>query len=191
MIQARSELTHFQVTKVDPQTLSRWLDNGEAMLLDVRESTEHAARRIPASRPMPLSFFDPAAVTSEPGKKVVLYCTRGPRSELAARRLASHGSEALVLDGGIAAWQRAGLATVGKGRFNLDVQRQVFLIVGTLIALGTALGFWVDPLFLVLPAWFGLGLIFAGTTGFCPLASLVAKLPWNNSASCCHNSAPR
>jgi hypothetical protein len=34
----------------------------------------------------------------------------------------------------------------------------------------------------VVPVVVGLGLVFAGASGFCPMASLIARMPWNRSA---------
>lgn len=42
-------------------------------------------------------------------------------------------------------------------------------IVGVLITLGVALGYWVTPMWLLLPGVVGLLLIQSGFTGFCPV----------------------
>ncbi len=42
-------------------------------------------------------------------------------------------------------------------------------IVGAVIAGGTALGFYVDPIWLLVPGVLGLVLVQSGLTGFCPL----------------------
>jgi hypothetical protein len=47
---------------------------------------------------------------------------------------------------------------------------------------GAAAGVWVSPWFLVVPAFFGAGLVFAGATGTCGLAAVLARMPWNRSA---------
>ena len=44
---------------------------------------------------------------------------------------------------------------------------------------GVALGVWVAPAFLALSAFVGAGLVFAGTTGWCGMAKLLAIMPWN------------
>jgi len=97
---------------IDAATMCRWLQNDEAILVDVRESDEFAAERIPGARTLPLSRFDPAAVPRAPGKKTVLTCFIGGRSAKAAARLAEIGrSGAFQLDGGLFAWKEAGFAT--------------------------------------------------------------------------------
>ena len=42
-------------------------------------------------------------------------------------------------------------------------------IVGTVITIGVALGFWVSPTWLLLPGVVGLLMIQSGFTGFCPV----------------------
>lgn len=60
--------------------------------------------------------------------------------------------------------------------------RQVQLVAGSLVALGIALGVFLNPWFLVLPAFVGCGLMFAGATGWCGMAMLLGAMPWNKSS---------
>ena len=45
--------------------------------------------------------------------------------------------------------------------------------------LGVVLGTWVAPGFYGLSAFVGAGLIFAGISGWCGMAKLLAFMPWN------------
>jgi rhodanese-related sulfurtransferase len=54
---------------VEATTLKVWLEQGEALLIDVREPPEHAAEHIPDARLLPLSTFDPVRVPQEAGRK--------------------------------------------------------------------------------------------------------------------------
>ena len=76
------------------------------------------------------------------------------------------------------AWRRARLP-VREGRKRLPVDRQVQLIAGGMVLTGLALGTLVNPWFLVISAFFGAGLTFAGATGTCGLALVLLKMPWN------------
>ncbi|MFT3998170.1 MAG: DUF2892 domain-containing protein, partial [Asticcacaulis sp.] len=58
-------------------------------------------------------------------------------------------------------------------------QTQLTIGVGLLIATLAAL--FVHPLFVLLAGFFGAGLTFAGLSGFCGLARLLALMPWNRS----------
>jgi hypothetical protein len=66
-----------------------------------------------------------------------------------------------------------------EGRKRLPVDRQVQLIAGTMVLIGVTLGTLVNPWFLVIAAFFGAGLTFAGATGTCGLALLLLRMPWN------------
>jgi rhodanese-related sulfurtransferase len=101
------------VPPIDPTTLKTWLDEGRVVLIDVRESHEHAEERIAGAKLVPLSTFDPARLAAERGRHVVLHCLAGSRSARALATLAQAGFERLHnLHGGIIAWKAAGLPTV-------------------------------------------------------------------------------
>ena len=65
----------------------------------------------------------------------------------------------------------------------LPLDRQVQLTVGILIVLGVVLSMFVSSKFLALPLFIGLGLTFAGLTGTCGLAMMLAKMPWNQKGA--------
>jgi hypothetical protein len=48
-------------------------------------------------------------------------------------------------------------------------------IVGAVITAAAALGYWVDPVWLLVPGVLGLTLIQSAFTGFCPLYFLLDK----------------
>src|SRR5262249_26483861 len=87
-----------------------------------------------------------------------------------------------VMEGGMLAWRRARLP-VREGRKRLPVDRQVQLIAGSLVLVGTALAAFVSPWLLVGPAFMGGGLSFAGATGTCGMALVLLKMPWNRRAA--------
>ena len=57
--------------------------------------------------------------------------------------------------------------------------RQVQIVAGSLVLLGVVLGTTVSPLFLLLSGFVGAGLVFAGLSGWCGMAQLLALAPWN------------
>jgi molybdopterin/thiamine biosynthesis adenylyltransferase/rhodanese-related sulfurtransferase len=82
-------------------------------LIDVRESDEYAAGRLPGARSIPRGYLElrieDQARRDEP---VVLYCAGGTRSALAARTLAEMGYKDVVsLAGGYNRWSDAALPT--------------------------------------------------------------------------------
>jgi len=172
------------VIEVSPEQLECWLREGRAVLVDVREGFERAAERIGGSEHAALSTLDPARLRAQhPGRTIVFHCRSGGRSAQAARRLGQAEGECFHLAGGIEAWKASGRATVrAPGAPRLDVMRQVQVTAGSLVLLGVGLGVLVSPWFLILSAFVGAGLIFAGASGWCGMAMLLSRAPWNRVA---------
>ncbi len=175
-----------EIQPVDPRTLKRWLDDGRAVLIDVREPDEHARERIPGARLLPLSRFDPARLPREPGKATVFQCRSGNRSRQAAERTAAAarpgGGAIYNLEGGLLAWKEAGLPVKGTPKAPLPILQQVQIAAGSLVLLGLLLAWLVSPWFALLSAFVGAGLVIAGVTGTCGMARLLARLPYNRRA---------
>ncbi len=100
------------VQSVDAATVNDWIERDEVVLVDVRETTEFDQEHIPGAMLLPMSKFDPELFPTVPGKKVVLHCAVGKRSESAGKMLINEGhSGAVHMTGGIEAWKAAGFAT--------------------------------------------------------------------------------
>jgi rhodanese-related sulfurtransferase len=167
---------------VDPRTLRSWLAGGEAVLIDVREPDEYARERIAGARLSPLSRFDPASFAADAGKVLVFHCNSGNRTAQAAEQLTGAGrGQVYQLAGGLQAWRQAGLPVVVDRRAPLPLMRQVQIAAGSLVLLGSVLALLVSPWLVVLPAFVGAGLMVAGITGFCGMARLLARMPWNRT----------
>lgn len=168
---------------ISPDQAKRLLDQG-AILVDIREADEHAREKIPGARLMPLSQLDEAGFALDQGKPVVFHCRSGARTAGNSARLAGKAAgicEAFIVEGGLDAWKKAGLPVVTDGRQPIELQRQVQIGAGSLALFGTLLGLIVSPLFLIVPAFVGAGLTVAGITGFCGLARVLVKAPWNRA----------
>lgn len=177
-----------EVRTVSPQEASALLRERGTLLVDVREADEHNAERIAGAVLHPLSRFDAGAIPLHGRQRVVFHCRSGKRSAEAARLasgLQAAGVEVCSLDGGIEAWRSAGLPTIRTaGASRVSVMRQVQMTIGAGVLGGCAAAWFVDPRFVAIPAFFGAGLLFAGVTGTCGLASLLSLMPWNKSAAC-------
>ncbi len=104
-----------QIKPIDPVSLKKRLDEGKALLIDVREAHEHAREHIEGSRLAPLSRFQTEDFTEHCEQTAIFYCHSGGRTRANARLLASKGfRDAYVLSGGILAWKAAGLPTRSK-----------------------------------------------------------------------------
>lgn len=94
------------------EDVQTWLNDGTAMIVDVREDNEVAQHRIAGETVhLPLSRFDPDAVPTGADKRVVFVCAQGVRSFQAGQYILDQEilSEAYNLSDGIAGWAQAGL----------------------------------------------------------------------------------
>lgn len=158
------------------------LDSGEAILIDVRESDEHAREHVLGARLAPLSSIDAHDFDREHEKIAVFHCKSGMRTQAHAARLIARGfGQAYYLDGGIEAWKRAGFAVHANRKAPPELMRQVQIAAGLLILAGVILGYTVSPVFYLLSGVVGAGLAFAGATGWCGMAMLLKAMPWNRS----------
>jgi rhodanese-related sulfurtransferase len=98
--------------RIDSKTLEAWLACGDTALIDVREPGEYAREHIPGAQLIPLCTIDRAQLPK--GKRIVLCCASGSRSQAAVRRLTLPGL--VDLEGGLFAWKAHGLPTVKKHR---------------------------------------------------------------------------
>jgi rhodanese-related sulfurtransferase len=174
------------ITEIDARTLNEWLDRNEAVLIDVREPDEHARERLAVAALHPLSRLDPVVVAQEANgsKRLVLHCKGGRRSMEAANRVVQAADcQVFSLKGGLEGWKAAGLPVVTDIKAPLPIMRQVQITVGASVLIATLLAAVVSPWFLLLTAFFGAGLLFAGATGQCALATTLAAMPWNRIAT--------
>jgi rhodanese-related sulfurtransferase len=102
------------------------------------------------------------------------------RAQLAA---AAPACETYNLDGGIDAGKKAGLPVTLDRTQPIEIMRQIQIAASSLVLIGVMLGFLVTPAFYALSGFVGAGLLFAGSTGFCGMARLLAVMPWNQRAS--------
>lgn len=178
------------VSKIDkpvdlsPAVVKARLEQGGSVLIDVREPFEHSAERIEGAVHMPLGSLEPDAIRNlYPGKRIIFHCAGGKRSAKACQRFAGGQAETTEhLAGGIEAWKQAGLSTVKPSKAGpISVMRQVQIAAGSLVVVGLLLGYFVAQPFYLLSAFVGCGLVFAGATGWCGMANLLAEMPWNKS----------
>lgn len=175
----RHNLGEADAATVGPAELHALRGQGRpAFVLDVRSPLEFQGEWIEGSLNVPLEALDARIDEVPADEDVVVVCRTGVRAMIAAETLGRAGRHARVLEGGVTAWRRARLP-LREGRKRLPIDRQVQLIVGTMVLTGVALGTLVSPWFLGIAAFFGAGLAFAGATGTCGLAMVLMRMPWN------------
>ena len=170
---------------ISPRELHLSLVEGsDPEILDVRTPAEYAAEHIPGARLVPLDELDASAFLKQRGpdnKPLYVLCQSGGRAGRAIamfRRAGFYGC--VLIEGGIQAWIDGGLP-VNRGESKvLPLMRQVQITVGLVSAIGAVLALIVNPWFALVPLVTGCGLFVAGLTGFCGLALVLAKMPWNN-----------
>ncbi len=166
---------------IDAVSAKRLIDDG-AVLVDIREADEFARERLPGARNRPLGSL--TSVQSGGAKAVIFHCKSGMRTKANAERLAQAADcQAYILEGGLEAWKKAGLPVAVDTRQPLEIMRQVQIAAGSLVLLGVVLGTWVNPAFYGLSAFVGAGLTFAGISGWCGMAKILAVMPWNRRAA--------
>lgn len=158
----------------------------EIRLLDVRTPGEYESVHIRGAYNVPLDLLGEHGreIGANVADPVVLVCQSGQRARKAEEALRGSGMPNVhVLDGGVAGWIAAG-HPVARGAERLSLERQVRIAAGALAAAGGIFALAVNPLFAIVPAFVGSGLVFAGVTNTCAMGMLLARLPYNRPASC-------
>jgi rhodanese-related sulfurtransferase len=165
---------------ITAEELKNRLDKNEVLLIDVREPTEHTSECIEGACLIPLGEFSAERLPSK-SKPVVIHCKSGKRSADACTRLLAEDPtlDVYSLEGGIIAWQQAGFNVKKSKSTILPLDQQAQVAAGFIAFSGTILGTSINPAFYILPGFIGAGLMFAGFTGGCGMAKLLARMPWN------------
>jgi rhodanese-related sulfurtransferase len=169
---------------IGPRELAALGGGGKTIdLIDVRTPLEFREIHATGARNVPLDQLSREAVLqgrSEPATEpLYLICRSGARGQQACQKLLQLGfADVVNVEGGTVAWEKCGLPVV-RGPKSISLQRQVQMIAGSLIILGSLLGWFVHPYWIVLPAAVGAGLLFTGLTDNCLMGLLLAKMPWN------------
>ncbi len=169
---------------VAPRALQGLRQSGQAcVILDVRTPAEFDSIHVDGTHSIPLQELGPETLSRIPwsrGTPLYLLCQSGGRATRAAQQLAAAGVEdCVVVEGGVDAWIGAGLPVERGGGTVLPLMRQVQIVVGSVSGVGAALALWKDARFAWIPLLMGAGLLFAGVTGTCGLALVLARMPWN------------
>lgn len=154
----------------------------EIVVIDVRTPGEFESIHLAHAVNFPLGEIegraDEVRAFQAEGKTIVLSCRTAARSHQAQERLSRQGVEGLViLDGGIIAWEADGNPVV-RDVIRWDLDRQVRLVAGSIIALSVLLSV-VVPGARFVAGFFGAGLVFAAVTNTCGMALMLSRLPYN------------
>jgi rhodanese-related sulfurtransferase len=171
---------------VDPADLRSLLDSAEPpRILDVRTPGEFESLHIAGAYNVPLDLLREHRdeIRAHLDDRVVLVCRSGQRATQAEETLRNAGlTNVGILVGGINAWEANGF-TVNRGAQRWDLERQVRLVAGAIVAVAVLASIFVPGLKWLAFA-IGFGLVVAAATNNCMMGQMLAKLPYNRGATC-------
>ena len=165
---------------VSPEQAYDKLKEPNSILLDVRSDQEvnEISVDLENIKYIPFQSLASSIEFLSADDSYYILCKSGYRSTMAAMQLLQKGFAKLaVIKGGMTFWNKAKLP-VNKTGAPISLERQVRIIAGSLILIGSLLTF-VNLWFIILPLFVGSGLVFAGTTDNCLMGLLLMKLPYN------------
>ena len=100
---------------------------------------------------------------------------------MACEKIGAEGKEKDLynLTGGIDGWMQNNFPVESDDKNVMPLERQVLLAAGLVVLTGVILGFVVSSSWFLLSGFAGLGMAFAGLTGWCGMAKFLAMMPWN------------
>lgn len=116
------------INEISAKDLEKMRAERDALVIDVRESSEHEQGHIRSALLVPRGIIEAAADPGYPkhvpelcaarNRPVVLYCATGGRSAMAAAVLQMMGfTEVYSLAGGFAQWEQSGMPVVREARY--------------------------------------------------------------------------
>ncbi len=155
-------------------------------VLDVRTPAEFAECHVQGAKLAPLDALDPqkAADALKPadGTPIYLLCKSGGRATKAAEQFIAAGiANVAVVTGGTDACVAANVPVVRGGKATIPLDGQVRIALGAFILLLWVLARYVHYGFAYLIPIMAVALIISGITGFCGMAILLGKAPWNQN----------
>ena len=100
--------------RVSTLELTQLLNRGKTAVVDVRTPEEFAKGHLRDAKNIPLADLSSriGELDKSKGKTIVVVCQAGVRADKAVKQIAAAGFDDVVsLDGGVQAWQAAGLPT--------------------------------------------------------------------------------
>lgn len=171
------------ITTISPKQLHDVVQAGQNVeLIDVRTPVEFREVHVTFARNVPLDQLDAAKLAAGrdgAGQPLYVICRSGSRAKQACEKFIAAGYTNVVnVEGGTQAWDLAGLP-VARGKKAISLERQVRIAAGSLVLIGSLLGYFAHPYWIALSAFVGAGLVFAGITDTCGMGMLLARMPWN------------
>ncbi|HMO18456.1 MAG TPA: rhodanese-like domain-containing protein [Oligoflexia bacterium] len=178
---------------INPQELFQQMKNDPSLtVIDVRTPAEFESAHIPSAINLPLGsreFLEFINNNKGTSQTIHVTCQKGGRAKTACEELEKLGIPFKNLSGGMSAWAEENLPMI-EGKKTISIERQVRISAGALVLLGVLLFYAGFKGAILLSAFVGAGLVFAGATDTCGMAMVLARMPWNQArsdkkTSCC------
>ena len=175
------------MTAISPRQLhERVLQEQKLQLLDVRSPEEHERVHVPGVQLAPLDDIDDETFPAESGFSrdlpIYIFCSSGNRAKQASEKLGRIGyTQCHFVEGGTEAWVKAGLPVNRGTNAIISVENQVRVAAGGLVVVSFLLTY-VNPVFVWLSAFVGVGLLISGFTDWCGMGMIISRMPWNRRA---------
>lgn len=162
------------------EVLSAEQNNPTVDFINVCTPAEYKEKHIRGVRSVPLDEIERRVAEFANKKTVYVHCRSGRRGAQAIEKLRALGvtAELVNVEGGLLAWDEAGFET-GSHTTRIPIIRQVMIAAGLLVLIGVFLSLAYHPAWVYLSGAVGAGLLFSGLTGWCGMALILARMPWN------------
>lgn len=166
-------------------TLKDAIQNTHAKIIDVRTTAEHAEQSLKTDHilaPLQDLKIDELTKAHHLSSETPLYflCRAGARAANAASMFRSKGfTNCHVIDGGILACDCQDISTNEQAQKIIPLDGQVRMVIGAVLIALSLIG--INGAFGAFYTILGLGLVLmiSGYTGWCGLAMILARAPWN------------
>ena len=155
-------------------------NNKSVDFINVCTPAEYKEKHIHGVRNLPLDSLEQHVSELNEKATVYIHCRSGNRGKQAIEKLEAAGvtAELVNVEGGLLAWDEAGHPTNSLTN-RMPIMRQVFIGAGSIVLVGTALTYLFGQTYLLISLFVSLGLLVSGITGWCGMALLLSKMPWN------------
>ncbi|MGK2848478.1 MAG: rhodanese-like domain-containing protein [Minisyncoccota bacterium] len=162
------------------EVLNAEKENSSIDFINVCTPAEYKEKHIKGVRSVPLDEIEARSNEFKDKKTIYVHCRSGRRGVVAIEKLRALGvtAELVNVEGGLLAWEQAGYDTISLTT-RLPLMRQVFLTAGLIVFFASVATLAINPHFAYVALVVGIGLSVSGLTGWCGLALLLAKMPWN------------
>ncbi len=173
------------VNTVSAQEFKLLAESGKPLdVIDVRTPSEFESVHINIALNHPLDQLKPLAIQAARNgsaqEPLYIVCRSGARGQKACEQFIATGIQNVVnIAGGTMACESAGVQVV-KGRKSISIPSQVQIIVGSIVVAGSVLAAY-HPLWAMLTAVMGAGLLYSGVTDSCVMGMMLARMPWNQT----------